>query len=762
MRQAQHALPVVSEPTGLMSSFVASMSAMAKFSIAPEDEGFYAHEHGLDKNPEVKARYETFIATGHMRLVNESSHHAGKKFRVPRLVFTVDIKKMYHQIMILPQHRSYQCIYWRKYKDDPVKIYQLNTVIYGLSAAVFKMPPFVEALLSSTRHVATDNIQGDDNPIIKLEGHNLILNVLLSLDRGRCNDVNQYTVQENDETHSNTEVVPKLTDVVSMDGTPKYDNVSGVRSTPGGATDMQQLTGEVRKIPNTLNKTFNVQFTTFREVPSEPKTLPLNLNLFHSPPIEMEVIPAMVAEIPMLPHLPNVKDVITSMNTTQCTQMSLNPQLSETQEIMPESTASTEGTGKRDKIPNTRTLASYMRKREENIYGETNWRDTRKGTKVFTLFSHLNAAVPVGTMINDQPVGRHNITQLTFYEKPEESSLENIKSDKFYGVLDRAIATRATNFTENSLTEQPHNKHFLLQTAITIGEECQITCTAHRRCKLANKRGGKLIVGCDTSGGTFNYGGCVTNYRLINQFESLAPTYDRLMQLVPEAWWYGSLQVVQSILFIPFSGHETWLQKVVSSVQQASHLYSSPSVLLASSLHPWHRWQNDACNFSWMCRLATRNKVSDYQNGNWFVRCASSFGATCHTRDCFSRCTVDSTLLTPGSRIWSRLLHTLPRYPVQDLVLLDDIPKQCACAPGNKRIQILERKASPGDGRNRGRQSVSSKYACRHCKRYSRIQLKEPASPPLDEFLVVRTLPFYPQQSRTGGCRMVCLNRMDS
>ncbi|KAJ8871595.1 hypothetical protein PR048_027921 [Dryococelus australis] len=55
-------------------------------------------------------------------------------------------------------------------------------------------------------------------------------------------------------------------------------------------------------------------------------------------------------------------------------------------------------------------------------------------------------------------------------------------------------------------------------------------------------------------------------------------------------------------------------------------------------------------------------------------------------------------------------------------------------------------------------QSVSSKYPGWHCKGCGRIQLKEPVSPPSDEFLVVRTQLFYPQRSRMGGRRMVCVS----
>ncbi|KAJ8886167.1 hypothetical protein PR048_012376 [Dryococelus australis] len=155
--------------------------------------------------------------------------------------------------------------------------------------------------------------------------------------------------------------VPQLTDVVSMNGTIRYDNVSGVRSTPGGARenqhtatsitsihtqhdtintsqtahssdptlaqqskqaiDMQQQRGEVRQNTETLNKGFNVQIAKLREVPSEPKNitpgpelLPVgNTDTVISMQNHYISIPP-VAETPVPPHLHNVKDVTKSIN----------------------------------------------------------------------------------------------------------------------------------------------------------------------------------------------------------------------------------------------------------------------------------------------------------------------------------------------------------------------------------------------------------------------------------------------------------------
>lgn len=48
-----------------------------------------------------------------------------------------DIKQMYRQILIDPQHTSYQKILWRFSPDTPIEQYVLNTVTYGVSSAAF-------------------------------------------------------------------------------------------------------------------------------------------------------------------------------------------------------------------------------------------------------------------------------------------------------------------------------------------------------------------------------------------------------------------------------------------------------------------------------------------------------------------------------------------------------------------------------------------------------------------------------------------------
>ncbi|XP_015120060.1 uncharacterized protein LOC107043207 [Diachasma alloeum] len=59
------------------------------------------------------------------------------RFRTHEYVITVDIAKMFRQILIHPEDRSMQLILWRKSSDELLNTHQLNTVTYGTACAPF-------------------------------------------------------------------------------------------------------------------------------------------------------------------------------------------------------------------------------------------------------------------------------------------------------------------------------------------------------------------------------------------------------------------------------------------------------------------------------------------------------------------------------------------------------------------------------------------------------------------------------------------------
>jgi len=59
------------------------------------------------------------------------------RLRLFRHAFTADICKMYRQILILPEFRTYQHILWRASPHEKLVDYELNTVTYGVNCAPF-------------------------------------------------------------------------------------------------------------------------------------------------------------------------------------------------------------------------------------------------------------------------------------------------------------------------------------------------------------------------------------------------------------------------------------------------------------------------------------------------------------------------------------------------------------------------------------------------------------------------------------------------
>ncbi|GFX98928.1 hypothetical protein TNCV_4301041 [Trichonephila clavipes] len=58
-------------------------------------------------------------------------------FRIPRIVFTADIEKMYRQILVADEDQRYQQILWRNNSSENIRTYKLKTVTYGLASASF-------------------------------------------------------------------------------------------------------------------------------------------------------------------------------------------------------------------------------------------------------------------------------------------------------------------------------------------------------------------------------------------------------------------------------------------------------------------------------------------------------------------------------------------------------------------------------------------------------------------------------------------------
>ncbi|XP_037942967.1 uncharacterized protein LOC119675821 [Teleopsis dalmanni] len=58
-------------------------------------------------------------------------------FRLYRYALTADISKMYRQFVVDPRDRNFQLVIWRNTVNEPLQLFQLNTVTYGMSPAPF-------------------------------------------------------------------------------------------------------------------------------------------------------------------------------------------------------------------------------------------------------------------------------------------------------------------------------------------------------------------------------------------------------------------------------------------------------------------------------------------------------------------------------------------------------------------------------------------------------------------------------------------------
>lgn len=71
------------------------------------------------------------------------------RVRVPKFLFTADIKQMYRQIEVRQQDRDYLRILWRFDLQTPIEEYRLNTVTYGTSCAPFQALRTLQHLAST-------------------------------------------------------------------------------------------------------------------------------------------------------------------------------------------------------------------------------------------------------------------------------------------------------------------------------------------------------------------------------------------------------------------------------------------------------------------------------------------------------------------------------------------------------------------------------------------------------------------------------------
>lgn len=68
------------------------------------------------------------------------------RFRIHPYVFTADVCKMYRQILVNPEHRAYQYIFWKSFPHEVLVEYELNTVTYGVNCVPFLALRILQAI----------------------------------------------------------------------------------------------------------------------------------------------------------------------------------------------------------------------------------------------------------------------------------------------------------------------------------------------------------------------------------------------------------------------------------------------------------------------------------------------------------------------------------------------------------------------------------------------------------------------------------------
>lgn len=84
------------------------------------------------------------------------------RFRQHRYILVADIEKMYRQIEISQSQRHLQLILWRDSTNQPIEVFQLNTVTYGTASAPFLSTRcLLQLALDCPDHVVANVIKHD-------------------------------------------------------------------------------------------------------------------------------------------------------------------------------------------------------------------------------------------------------------------------------------------------------------------------------------------------------------------------------------------------------------------------------------------------------------------------------------------------------------------------------------------------------------------------------------------------------------------------
>jgi len=135
----------------LYSNFMSEYLTLGHMSVAKTPGTYFIPHHAVyrpaDGDTKIRVVFDASAKGSRGPSLNECLLQGPKlqqdivdvltRFRVPKRVFTADICKMYRQILVLPEYRTLQHVFWRSSPFEKLIEYELDTVTYGTNCAPF-------------------------------------------------------------------------------------------------------------------------------------------------------------------------------------------------------------------------------------------------------------------------------------------------------------------------------------------------------------------------------------------------------------------------------------------------------------------------------------------------------------------------------------------------------------------------------------------------------------------------------------------------
>ncbi|XP_072761502.1 uncharacterized protein [Anoplolepis gracilipes] len=69
-----------------------------------------------------------------------------------KYAIAADITKMYRQVLVHEDDRKLQCILWRWDNEEPIRVFELNTITYGMSSSSFIAIRCLQEIAQQMKH----------------------------------------------------------------------------------------------------------------------------------------------------------------------------------------------------------------------------------------------------------------------------------------------------------------------------------------------------------------------------------------------------------------------------------------------------------------------------------------------------------------------------------------------------------------------------------------------------------------------------------